>query len=40
VTMFPMNQQAEDLMMGAPGEAEPHHLRELFIRMVPPPEKA
>jgi len=40
VTMFPMNQQAEDLMMGAPGEAEVHHLRELFIRMVPPPEKA
>jgi len=37
VTMFPMNQQAEDLMMGAPGDAEAHHLRELFIRMVPPP---
>ncbi len=37
VTMFPMNQQAEDLMMGAPGEAEAHHLRELFIRLAPPP---
>jgi aspartyl-tRNA synthetase len=39
VTMFPMNQQAEDLMMGAPSEADPHHLRELFIRLAPPPEK-
>ncbi len=37
VTMFPMNQQAQDLMMGAPSEVEAHHLRELFLRLVPPP---
>ncbi len=33
VTMFPMNQQAEDLLMGAPGEVSPKHLRELHIRL-------
>jgi len=40
VTAFPMNQQAEDLMMQAPSEAEPAHLRELNIRVVPPLDKA
>ncbi|HTO39773.1 MAG TPA: aspartate--tRNA ligase, partial [Rhizomicrobium sp.] len=39
VTMFPMNQQAQDLMMGAPGEASAKQLRELHIRVVKP-EKA
>jgi aspartyl-tRNA synthetase len=39
VTMFPMNQQAEDLMMGAPSEPSARQLRELHIRVVPP-EKA
>jgi aspartyl-tRNA synthetase len=39
VTMFPMNQQAEDLMMGAPSEVSPKQLRELHIRIVLP-EKA
>jgi aspartyl-tRNA synthetase len=34
VTMFPMNQQAEDLLMGAPSEATPQQLRELSIRVV------
>ena len=33
VTMFPMNQQAEDLMMGAPGDVSAHQLRELHIRL-------
>ncbi|MCW5695412.1 MAG: aspartate--tRNA ligase [Bauldia sp.] len=33
VTMFPMNQQAEDLMMGAPSEVTPRQLRELHIRL-------
>ncbi len=36
VTMFPMNQQAEDLMMGAPGEVSQRQLRELHIRIVQP----
>ncbi|WP_346897737.1 aspartate--tRNA ligase [uncultured Roseibium sp.] len=33
VIMFPMNQRAEDLMMGAPSEPEMQHLRELNIRL-------
>ena len=39
VIMFPMNQQAEDLLMGAPSEVAPKHLRELHIRVAAPPEK-
>ena len=43
VTMFPMNQQAEDLMMNAPSEVSQRQLRELHIRVVLPekekPEK-
>ena len=38
VVTFPMNQQAQDLMMGAPGEADPNHLRELNIRVQMPVE--
>jgi aspartyl-tRNA synthetase len=34
ITMFPMNQQAEDLLMGAPSEATARQLRELSIRVV------
>jgi aspartyl-tRNA synthetase len=34
VTMFPMNQQAEDLMMGAPSQVSPRQLRDLHIRVV------
>ncbi len=33
VTLFPMNQQAQDLMMGAPGEVSERQLRELGIRI-------
>src|SRR5499433_4079672 len=33
VALFPMNQRAEDLMMGAPAEATPKQLRELHIRL-------
>jgi aspartyl-tRNA synthetase len=33
VVLFPMNQRAEDLMMGAPSEASPKQLRELHIRL-------
>jgi aspartyl-tRNA synthetase len=36
VIMFPMNQQAQDLMMGAPAPADSKHLRELHIRTVMP----
>ena len=36
VTMFPMNQQAQDLLMNAPGEVLPKQLRELHIRVVQP----
>ena len=33
VVMFPMNQQAEDLLMGAPSDAAPKHLKELHIKL-------
>jgi aspartyl-tRNA synthetase len=39
VTMFPMNQQGQDLLMNAPTEVLPKQLRELHIRVVMP-EKA
>ncbi len=35
VIMFPMNQRAEDLMMGAPSEAANEALRELGLRLIP-----
>ncbi|MGI9483998.1 MAG: aspartate--tRNA ligase [Hyphomicrobiales bacterium] len=38
VTMFPMNQQAEDLMMAAPSEVSARQLRELHIRLNLPKE--
>ncbi len=34
VIMFPMNQQAQDLLMGAPSEVTPKQLRELHIRLA------
>jgi aspartyl-tRNA synthetase len=39
VIVFPMNQQARDLMMGAPAPISPERLRELHLRVVTPPEK-
>ncbi len=33
ITLFPMNQRAEDLLMGAPAEATPKQLRELHIKL-------
>ncbi len=36
ITLFPMNQRAEDLLMGAPSPAESRQLRELHIRVVEP----
>ncbi|WP_097068845.1 aspartate--tRNA ligase [Rhodobacter maris] len=35
VIMFPMNQRAEDLMMGAPSEPTNEQLRELRLRVLP-----
>ena len=32
VTLFPMNQNAQDLMMKAPSEVEPSQLKELGIK--------
>ncbi len=38
VIVFPMNQKAEDLMMGAPGPVTAKQLRELNIRIVDQPK--
>ena len=39
VIMFPMNQNAEDLMMNAPNTVRPQQLKELHIAVVQPPQK-
>ena len=36
VTMFPMTQQAQDLLMNAPSPASPKQLKELHLRVVYP----
>ena len=38
VTLFPMNQRAEDLLMGAPSRADDRQLKELSIRVVDHPK--
>ena len=40
VTMFPLNQQAEDLLMGAPSEVSAKQLRELHIRLNLPKKES
>ena len=40
VIAFPMNQQAQDLLMQAPSEVDPKRLRELHIKLDLPPERA
>ena len=35
-----MNQQAQDLLMGAPTEVTPKQLRELHIRLAVPERKS
>jgi aspartyl-tRNA synthetase len=40
ITAFPMNQKAQDVMMNAPRPVRPEQLRELHIRVLPPPRKA
>jgi aspartyl-tRNA synthetase len=39
VALFPMNQQANDLLMGAPSEVTAQQLRELHIRLAVPEKK-
>jgi aspartyl-tRNA synthetase len=39
VIMFPMNQNAEDLMMNAPNTVRPQQLKELHIQIAQPPGK-
>ena len=39
ISLFPMNQQAQDLLMNAPSPATPTQLRELALRVVPQPKK-
>ncbi|MEO5336469.1 MAG: aspartate--tRNA ligase [Magnetospirillum sp. WYHS-4] len=39
IIAFPMNQQAQDLLMHAPANVEPERLRELHIRIVEPKTK-
>jgi len=39
VIAFPMNQQAQDLLMGAPAEVDAKRLKELSIRLDLPPAK-
>ena len=38
VILFPLNQQGEDLMMGAPAEVGPARLKELSLRLDLPPK--
>ena len=33
ITLFPMNQNAQDLMMNAPSEVDPKQLNELNIKI-------
>ena len=40
VIVFPMNQQARDLMMGAPAPAPAERLKELHIRLDLPPKRS
>lgn len=40
IIAFPMNQQAEDLLMGAPAEVDEKQLRELNIQLSPAAKKA
>ncbi|MCJ8147992.1 aspartate--tRNA ligase [Shinella sp. H4-D48] len=39
ISLFPMNQQAQDLLMNAPAPATPTQLRELALRVVPSQKK-
>jgi aspartyl-tRNA synthetase len=38
VIAFPLNQRAQDLMMGAPSLVGPRQLRDVHIRLAEPPK--
>ena len=38
VILFPLSQQAQDLMMGAPAEITPARLKELSLKLDLPPK--
>jgi aspartyl-tRNA synthetase len=38
VILFPLNQQGEDLMIGAPSEVPPARLKELSLALALPPK--
>jgi aspartyl-tRNA synthetase len=38
ITLFPMNQRAEDLLMGAPSPAMAKQLKELGLKVADPPK--
>ena len=40
VIAFPMNQQAQDLLMQAPSPVDPRRLKELHLKLDLPPEAA
>ena len=40
IVLFPMNQRAEDVLMGAPGDVSMKQLRELHIRLNLPEKSA
>ncbi|WP_379547285.1 aspartate--tRNA ligase [Qipengyuania sp. DSG2-2] len=40
VIAFPLNQKAQDLMMGAPSKVPPQALRDVHIRTIEPPKDA
>jgi len=40
ISLFPMNQRAEDLLMGAPSPAAPVQLRDLHVRVLEPVKAA
>ncbi|MGB7372864.1 aspartate--tRNA ligase [Pontixanthobacter sp.] len=40
VIAFPLNQKAQDLMMGAPGGVSSQQLRDVHVRVVEPPKPA